>query len=114
MKKVNKKKVNSPKIHIPEVKILESKTEEKICNIPSYSARIKVLGKLYNSTGNSAREAIENLKPSIGKGMSILTISKDNRKIEKILSAPQTYRLFSSSRMMREIALKNVSMLFTI
>jgi len=81
--------------------------------VEPYNASIKVLGKVYKSTGNTAKEAIENLKP-IGKaaGMSVLTISRGDVKKDKILTSMQTFRLFSLSKLMREIALKNTSLMF--
>lgn len=84
------------------------KTTKKVAVKP-YSASIKILGKIFTSKGGSVREAIENLKVE-GKcaGISILTI---NGK-DKILTSVQTTRLFSPSKIMRELALKGVSSLF--
>lgn len=81
----------------------------------TYSATIKILGKVYKSEGESVREAIENLKPE-GKCtcMSVLSIFKGDVRKDKVLPSHQTYRLFSSSKMIRELALKNVSNLFNL
>lgn len=85
----------------------------KKAKVLPYSASIKVLGRLYTSTGTTAREAIENIKiDGVAKGMSILEITKGEVKRSKILTPALTFRLFSASRMMREIALKNASLIF--
>ena len=82
-------------------------------NIPlDYSASIKILGKTYTSKGATAREAIENLKADRAKGMGILIVSNGKTKKERILNSRQTFQLFSASRMMREIGLKNTSIFF--
>lgn len=79
-----------------------------------YGASIKVLGKIYVSTGATVREAIENLKPSLAKGMSILSISKGEVTKERILNRTQTQALFAPAKLMRELALKNVSAAFDL
>jgi hypothetical protein len=79
-----------------------------------YKATIKVLGKIYNAAGDTTREALANLKPENGKGMSILSISCGDKSKERILTSTQTFRLFNASPTMREIALKNTSLLFDI
>lgn len=81
--------------------------------VEPFSATIKILGKFYHSTGSTALEAIENLKPD-GKcaGNCVISVSKGDVQREKILPAFQTFRLFSPSRMMREMALKSVGNLF--
>lgn len=80
---------------------------------PSYTASIKVLGKVYSSEGATPKEAIQALKVgSVAKGVSILTISKDGKEQVKILPSNQTSGLFSGSPMRREMALKQISMRF--
>lgn len=79
-----------------------------------YTASIKVLGKIYTATGTSLREAIEELTPEKGKGVSILTISKGGMSKERVLNFGQTFRLFSASKLMREVALKNTCLLFDL
>ncbi len=82
---------------------------------PEYSATIKVLGKIYTSKGKTLREAIEMLKPiGVTKGISLLTLSKGDVQRQKILGNIQTFRLFSPSRLTREIAIKNTSLLFDL
>ena len=78
-----------------------------------YLASIKVLGKKYEAKGSSAKEAIGNLKVgNVAKGMSVLEITKGKVSKSKILNHPQTFRLFTLSKLMREVALKQVSLMF--
>lgn len=79
----------------------------------SYAAKIKILGKFYESTGQTAFEAIDNLKPDgVAKGVALLIVSKGEVKQERFLPAVQVSNLFSRSRIMREIALKNTALRF--
>jgi hypothetical protein len=81
----------------------------------TYTAQIKVFGKLYKATGNTVREALENLQPGgFPRGSSILIVSKGEVAKEKILNSIQTSRLFCKSKLMRELALKNISTLFAL
>lgn len=79
-----------------------------------YTATIKVLGKVYEAKGTTIPEAIVGLTPGgVAKGMSILTMTKGKIRKERILNGPQTFRLFNGGRIMREVALKNVSLFFS-
>ncbi len=82
--------------------------------VEQYKARVKILGKFYEATGDTAIEAISNLKPDSSKGVCILTVSKGDLVKEKMIPSFQTARLFSGSRVMREVGLKNVASLFNI
>jgi len=77
-----------------------------------YKATIKVLGAFHKAEGESVKEAIENLKVPLGRGTSILTLEKGDKKIEKIFGNLLTARLFSQSPSMRERGLKDASTLF--
>ena len=78
-----------------------------------YTASVKILGKFYQSTGVTAKEAIQSLPiTGIAKGMAILSVTHDGKVKEKVMTSPQTFRLFSGGRIMREVALKNISLLF--
>ena len=79
-----------------------------------YNATIKVLGKTYKATGSSVTEALSNLKPINPKTVSVLTISNGEISKEKILNMIQTFRLFCKNRIMHEMALKNISSLFSL
>lgn len=93
---------------MPAKKKAVVKTEE-----PLYTAVLKVMGKTTTAEGASVSEAISKLSSLGTRGnMSILTVSYGTKKREKVLNRAQTNRLFTQSRLMREVALKNVSALF--
>lgn len=100
IKKVVKKK-------IPLIK------EEPVVLPVPYFAKIKVLGHIYEATGQTAVEAITNLKPLKGRGVSILTVNKDGKERSKILNRRITMRLFSPSHTAREMGLKGVIGMFS-
>lgn len=80
----------------------------------SYSATIKVMGKTYKATGATALEALSSFDLSKVnlKGKSILIIEKGDKRKEKVLMPTVTYRLFNSHGLTKEIALKQISILF--
>lgn len=78
-----------------------------------YIASIKVFGKIYSSTGATALEALTNLKPlGTPKAMSIVSVSRGEVKKDRILPPMRTWRLFTPSRVMREVALKQLAVMF--
>lgn len=78
-------------------------------------ARMKVMGRFYEAKGETVKEAIENLKPgNAAKGASLLILSKGDAYKERVLTAIQTMRLFSPSKLTRELALKSITTLFDI
>lgn len=90
------------------------KTTKKVVVEP-YSATVKILGKVYTSTGSTATEAFLNLKPNgVARGMGILSLSKGEKRAEKILPSFQVSRMFSASPLVREIALKNIGLRFDL
>lgn len=83
--------------------------------VDSYIASIKVLAKVYEAKGETLIEAITNLKPEgLARGVTILAISHGDKREEKILPKLATTRLFATSPLVREIALKNTVARFTI
>ena len=76
-------------------------------------ARIKVLGHFYEAAGQTVAEAITNLKPLKGRGMSILEVTKGDKQRNKILNFRTTMLLFSPSTTQRNMALKNVISMFS-
>jgi hypothetical protein len=77
----------------------------------TYNATARILGKVYSSTGSTISEAIENLKPGQVRGVCVLTIKGKEAK-ERIIAPIQTYKLFNSAGLTRQVSLKNVSSLF--
>lgn len=77
-----------------------------------YTASIRIWGKVYSSKGGSVKEALEGLEGRNVRGHGILTISHGEAKKDKVLSVGQVFRLFSASPMMKEIAVKQLTMMF--
>lgn len=89
----------------------KTKTAKKL----EYQASIKVLGAIYRGEGVSAMDAIGHLKPpGTPRGVSVLSVSKGERICTKVLGSPLTYRLFAASPLMREIAIKQLTMFFDL
>lgn len=78
----------------------------------TYTATLSVMAKKYTAQGDTAENAILNLKPSNVKGKGILVVEHGKEKREKVLLPHITNRLFNSVGLNREVALKNVSVLF--
>ncbi len=97
-----------PEEVVVETPELPEKVEE------DYVAVIKIVGKPFSAVGKSVREALDNLKVGNAKGASLLTITKGAIAQHKILTPPQTFRLFTQSRMMREVTLKQITSFFNL
>lgn len=79
---------------------------------PAYKATVKVMGKTYEASGDSALSAISSLKPGNCKGKAILTVTKGDVSKERILMPPVVSRLFNMMGSSKEIAVKQISTLF--
>ncbi len=79
-----------------------------------YKATVKVLGKLYEATGASISDALNNLVVPLGRGMSVVTLEHGISVQQRVLPNAQTTKLFSKSPLMREIAIKGISMRFDL
>lgn len=77
-----------------------------------YTVSMKVLGKIYSAKGATVLDALKLLVIKNPKGKTIMTVEKGEIKKDKILMPFILTRLFASSPMSREIALKNTSLLF--
>lgn len=78
----------------------------------SYSATLKVMAQTYTAKGSTAVEAITALKPKNVKGKGILTIKNGDSVRERVLPPVVTSRLFNTVGLNREVALKNISLMF--
>ena len=93
-------------------------TPVKVENIdttnPAIKATLKVLGRTYESTGNTPDEVLRNFKTQDWiKGAGVLTIEKDGRKREKIIPGSHIRNVFGmASGTMRTISLKWITQLF--
>lgn len=88
------------------------KAPRKAPKAVGYTATAIILGKKYGGKGETVLEAIESLNILNCKGKCILTVTNGEYTRERVLMPLQALRLFSKSRLMREIALKNISQLF--
>ena len=79
-----------------------------------YKATVRVMGKTFTSTGTSSQDAVFKLKPGNCKGKGILTIEKGKVSRERILMPDVTFRLFNTTGVSKEVALKNIGILFDI
>ena len=92
---------------------VRSSRPKKVAESNDYLASIKILGKKYEAKGATAHEAIGNLKVGgFVKSMSVLEIVHGEVRKSRVFPPLQTARLFSPSPMMREIAIKNVSIMY--
>jgi len=90
------------------------KTTKKRTTKPQFSASVRILGKTYVAKSSDLRKAIESLDVGkVAKGVSILEVSHGDSKKSVILPPAQTFRVFSSSGMVREIAMKNLLLRFS-
>ncbi len=77
-----------------------------------FTATLKVMAQTYSAKGDSAKDAIFALKPKNAKGKGILTVQNGDQKRERVLTPMITSRLFNTVGLNREVALKNISILF--
>ena len=88
---------------------------KKVAKNKDYLATIKIFGKKYSASGSTKIEALTNLNVSnVAKGVSVLTLSKGKLSKDRLLRPMQTFRLFGSSRLMREVAIKQTSIMFDL
>lgn len=81
-------------------------------NTKTYTATAKVLGRTFAGKGVTALEAIKSINTGAVAGKVVLGVSNGTVTKERILTMVQAKRLWMSSGLMREIALKNISLLF--
>ena len=77
------------------------------------TAKLTVLGKKYTSEGATLDEALRGLKPGGVAMKGILEVDNGTSKRERILAHGMLKRLFHLSPTMREMALKQVTLLFS-
>lgn len=81
-------------------------------NLSLYKVSVKVMGKVFESTGETVSEALSKLYPQNCKGRAIITVDHDGISKSKILASVIAFRLFNTLGLSREIAIKNASLLF--
>ena len=85
---------------------------KKSVSKPQYTALAIVMGRKYTAKGTTVPDTLAKLDIKNCKGKCILSVSDGKTTRERVLMPAQSFRLFSLSKMMREIALKQVSHLF--
>lgn len=70
------------------------------------------MGKTHKAKGKTVMEALEKIKPGAVAGKSILVISNGENKVERVLPHIIAKRAFTTVGMVREVALKNLSLMF--
>lgn len=77
-----------------------------------YTATYLTMGRKHTAEGTTALEAIDNLKLKGVKMKGVLTIEHGKEKKERIITPYMALRLFNSVGLNREVALKNITMMF--
>lgn len=80
---------------------------------PTYRVMLRMGGKSFTADGATVAEALAKLNPGRFRGNAILSVHTGDTSRERILGVQQTFRLFNGGRIMREVAIKNISLLFT-
>lgn len=93
------------------MKTKTTKKVKKVADTP-YNATAIIMGKKYVGKGKTVAEAIGKIDAGNVKGKCVLVIEKGDYRKERILQPIPAYRLFNSMGMTREVALKNISILF--
>ena len=70
------------------------------------------MGKTYEAEGDTVTEALNKIQLRAVASKSILVISNKNNKIERVLPHPIARRAFTTIGMTREVAIKNLSLIF--
>lgn len=80
-----------------------------------YIIKALYAGKTYESHGYTVLEALTDLKiPGRVRGRVILVFTKGDLKKEWVMPLHAVLRMFSPSRIVREVSLKNASLLFDL
>jgi hypothetical protein len=104
-------KKTTKKTAVPE-KTVKKETKQKDAG---YTVTLKVFGKLHTSSGETLQDAFESFGYR-GKivGNPLLIVTHNDAKKERVISNVTANRLFSTSRIIKEIAIKNMCTIFNI
>lgn len=79
----------------------------------TYTVKLTHAGKTYNAQAETVLDALANLKmPTVVRSKTVITVERGGVIRTRILPPFVVSRLFSPSRLTREVALKSVSILF--
>jgi hypothetical protein len=93
----------------------KTKTATKKPKTASYKLVMVIDGRTYKSTGKTVLDALSSLKvDGLSRGRAVLTATHGDKTREKILNPTMVNRLLHQSPTFRQIALKNISLLFDI
>lgn len=81
--------------------------------ISKYKATLIIAGRKTYAEGKDVTETIALLTPLVKRGKAILTIEKDGKSREKVFMPNVVNRVFNSHGVMRDIALKQISIFFS-
>lgn len=95
-------------------KVTKKATKKAISPAEDYNVVVKILGKNYESTGKTIIEALNNLDIRNVRGKCIMTVSKGNESKERVLMPAIVYRMLNTYGVSKEIAIKNVSLMFSL
>lgn len=79
-----------------------------------YTVSLKTMGKLHEAEGKSVIEALEKIKLRSLIGKSVLVISNGENKVEKVLPYIIAKQAFTTVGLMRQVAIKNLSLIFNL
>ena len=78
----------------------------------TYKATYLMMGKKHTAEGDSAAEAISNLKLKALRAKGILAVEHGEERRERVIMPQIASRLFNTVGLSREVALKNMALMF--
>lgn len=93
---------------MPRVKKVTKKSAELV------KISLKVLTQTFTSEGETLKEALLKIKPGNFKGRTILTVEKGAYKRDRLVNPRLMFQIYGASNLMREIGLKQISILFGV
>lgn len=86
----------------------------KLTHDEAVYATVNVFGKKFTSVGATPIEAILNLTPGVVRGKVILTLERNGKKQDRVLTPIMASRAFNTRGSTRQILVKNLSLLFAV
>lgn len=76
-------------------------------------SKLKLMGRTYEAKGKTVEEAIFNLKPDLVRGMGLLVLTDGTKTVERVVLQRLVQGVWgATSRLVKEIAHKNILQLF--
>lgn len=91
---------------------MSTKTPAKKAVAPSYEVTASIMGRTYIAKGKSVAEALARMTTGNSKGKCVLSVKKGTVTKIRVLMPALSYRLFSGAGLTKEIAIKNVALMF--